>query len=362
MPTPQQARALHDTLTRCNVACTWLAAQGFKTGVTRQYDLQKLAYHELRERFGLTAQAAVRCIAKVADAFKVNRKIAPRFHNLAAQPYDDRIVRFCGQDEVSIWVIGGHRPKIQFVAGAHQRRLLAYRKGEVDLAYIRRKWFLICTCEVPETEEFEPEDWLGVDVGIVNLAADSDGETSTGAAIDRRRRVFAHRRRNLQRRGTRAARRKLNRFKSKQARFQHITNHTIAKAIVQKAERSRRGIGLEDLDGIRDRVKAPRRQRARQANWGFRQLRQFVIYKAALVGVPLRLVDPANTSRECPACHRIDKANRRSRDDFTCVSCGYAGPTDHVAAVNIRSRARAACNPARGAVCPELTTGVAQAA
>ena len=68
MPTPDQERVLSDTLARCNEACTWLAGVGFESGTFRQFDLHKLAYGDLRARFGLTAQAAVRSIAKVADA------------------------------------------------------------------------------------------------------------------------------------------------------------------------------------------------------------------------------------------------------------------------------------------------------
>lgn len=51
------------------------------------------------------------------------------------------------------------------------------------------------------------------------------------------------------------------------------------------------------------------------------------------------LVDPRNTSRTCPVCGTIDKANRPARDKFCCVSCGHAGPADTIAALNIRVRA-----------------------
>ena len=93
------------------------------------------------------------------------------------------------------------------------------------------------------------------------------------------------------------------------------------------------------LQGIRDRVTVRRRQRSRQYNWGFYQLRSFIQYKAKLAGVPVIVVDPRNTSRTCPACGCIDKANRVSQAQFLCSGCGFAGLADAVAARNIRARA-----------------------
>lgn len=347
LPTSEQADALRRTLERCNAACDWLSTTGHAAGTVRQYDLHKLAYAECKVRFGLTAQAVVRCIAKVADAYKIGPKDTVRaFRPLASQPYDDRILRFTREGSVNLWTVDG-RVTLGVAAGEHQRRLLAFRKGEADLMFVRGKWMLACTCDVPEGPAFDPEDWLGVDLGIVHLAADSDGESFSGEAVERNRRVHAHRRRNLQRRGTRAAKRKLRRIAGHQARYQAFTNHCISKAIVQKAQRTGRGIALEDLSGIRSRVTARRRQRARMANWSFHQLGGFVRYKAVLAGVPVLLVDPRNTSRECSACGVVDKASRRTRDDFACTSCGHAESADTNAARVIR--ARAAVMP------PELT-------
>jgi transposase len=66
-------------------------------------------------------------------------------------------------------------------------------------------------------------------------------------------------------------------------------------------------------------------------------------YKSQRKGIPVVLVDPRNTSRECPTCGHIAKQNRKNRNDFQCVQCGTAGPADAIAARNIR--ARAAVNP-----------------
>ena len=71
------------------------------------------------------------------------------------------------------------------------------------------------------------------------------------------------------------------------------------------------------------------------------QLRSFIEYKAALVGVIVVAVDPRNTSRTCPACGHVDKANRVSQSRFLCAQCGCAGLADHFAAVEISRRASA---------------------
>ncbi len=339
LPTREQAACLKTTLVRCNEACSWLAAAGFAAQTYRQFDLHKLVYTDLRTRFGLTAQAAVLSIAKVADAFKVNRKVAPVFRPDAAQPYDDRIIRFTHDGAaVNLWTIEG-RMTVPIVMGEHQRRLMAYRKGEVDLCLIRGKWILAATCDIPETEEFNAADWIGVDLGIVSLMVDSDGTVRSGVEVERHRQNHQRRRRILQKVGTKAAKRRLRIRSRKQARYQRTTNHCIAKAVVLEAERTGRGIALEQLKGIRTRVTARSNQRARLGNWGFGQLSAFVQYKAKRAGVPVYFVDPRNTSRQCSACGCIDRKNRTNQATFLCISCGHSAPADFNAAINIRSRA-----------------------
>lgn len=341
LPTKVQAIGLKATLAQCNAACTAIAAKGFAAGVFRQFDLHKLTYAAARADFDLTAQAAVRSIAKVSDAFKINRKVAPVFRPDAAQPYDERIIRFCGDDIVSIWTVQG-RMKIGFVTGQHQRDLLAFRKGEVDLCLVRGKWFLACACDIPETATFKAEDWLGVDLGIVNIATSSDSKIYSGSEVERVRSKLSRRRAALQRRGTKAAKRRLKKLSGKQARFQKHTNHVISKAIVMDAERTGRGIAVEELTHIRTRVTARRKHRDRLSNWSFGQLRAFLTYKALRVGVPVVAIDPRHTSQQCSCCGLIDKRNRPDQATFSCISisCGHTEAADLNAARNIQTRAR----------------------
>lgn len=120
--------------------------------------------------------------------------------------------------------------------------------------------------------------------------------------------------------------------------------YVISKRIVATAKALNQGIALENLQGIRDRVRLRSSQRATLHSWAFYQLRQYITYKAALAGMVVVAVDPRNTSRQCARCDYIDKANRRTQSQFLCVSCGCASNADFNAALNIRRRAE--CKPA----------------
>lgn len=340
VPTPEQQKLLRATLERCNEACNFLSARAWEAGKLRQFDLHRLAYRDTREKFGLSAQAVVRCISKVADAYKSGRETQRTFRRHSAQPYDDRIFRFVNNTTVSICTLGG-RQKIAYIAGAHQRRLLAFRKGETDLLFVRGKWYAACVCDVESLEPINFSDTLGIDLGVINIATDSDGTFYTGAAVEDVRSRLMRRRAGLQRRKTKAAKRRLRILSGKQWRFQAHTNHVISKALVETAQRSGRAIGLEDLAHIRSRIKARRGQRGRLHNWSFGQLRQFITYKAQRIGIPVLLVDPRNTSKGCSRCGCIDNRNRPDQATFSCVSCGHSEPADINAAQNIRARATA---------------------
>jgi putative transposase len=345
-PTRADAQALKRTLEACNAACTEASRVGFEAfGMkVRQFNLQKVVYGQLREDFGLTAQAAVRSIAKVADAYAAARANKAKleepitFRKHAAQPYDDRIFRFMGGYKVSIWSLDG-RLQIPFVCGSRQQALLQYRKGEVDLMFIRGRWYLAVVCDVPDPKAVEFNDVLGVDFGIINIAYDSEGTPYTGAAVEAVRSRYALRRAMLQRHGTKGAKRRLKKLAGKEARFRKHTNHVVSKAIVAAAERSHSAIALEDLTHIRKRVKARRAQRNRLAGWSFNQLRLFVTYKALRKGIPVLPQDPRDTSRACPECGFVHKGNRKTQDRFSCLECGYTAPADFVGARNLRYRA-----------------------
>jgi len=339
LPTPTQAQSLCDTLERANGACNHIAAWAWEHQVFGQWSLHRALYYEVREQFGLSAQVTVRAIAKVADAYKLNRNRQRTFRPTGAIAYDERILRWLMADSaVSIWTLAG-RQTIPFVCGERQRKLLATQQGESDLALLDGKWYLFATCNVEEPEYIDVVGVLGCDLGIVNILADSDGKTYSGSQVNGLRRRHRRLRQRLQSKGSKAAWRLLKRRSGKEARFAKDVNHRISKQVVQTAQGTGRAIALEELGGIRDRVTVRRGQRATLHSWSFFQLRAFIEYKAKLAGVPVIPVDPRNTSRTCPVCGCIDKANRCTQASFLCVSCGYSGPADTIAAGNIARRA-----------------------
>ncbi len=340
LPTPQQADLLKRTVDAANAACSFISDLAWQARTFGKLPLQKLYYQQVREQFGLSAQMTIRALAKVADAYKPDTRSRRCFRPHASIAYDDRILAFAlPASSASLWTLEG-RQRVPFVCGERQRRLLATRKGESDLRYQRREWYLLVTFELEEPEPLQVEGVLGTDLGIVNLASDSNGEIRSGRQVERRREWYARRRAALQRVGTRSAKRRLRQLSGRQRRFQQDTNHTLSKQLVAKAERTKRAIALEELTHIRRRARARGpQQRARHSSWTSAQLRQFISYKARRAAIPVVLVDLRNTSRTCSLCGHVARANRRSQAEFCCVVCGHRAPADVNAAQNIRYRA-----------------------
>jgi IS605 OrfB family transposase len=338
-PTAEQALALRRTLAASNAACDYISGVAWESKTFRQFDLHRLCYRETRKRFGLSAQAAVRCISKVADAYKLDRKARRAFRPLGSAAYDQRILSYDPQAfTVSIRTLEG-RLKIPFVCGEHQRKMLANRKGETDLAFVRGKWYMLANCSIPSPAAAAPQGFLGVDLGVAQIAADSDGNLYNGSEIKSVRHRQRRLRAKLQSKQTRSAKRRLRKLSGKEFRFAKHVNHVISKQIVAAAERTGRGIAVEELTGIRDRIRATRRQRGVLHSWAFAQLRAFLEYKAKLAGVRLVAVDPRNSSRECSACGHAEKRNRPSQSSFRCAACGFAAHADTNAACVIAGRA-----------------------
>ncbi|MGI5255540.1 RNA-guided endonuclease InsQ/TnpB family protein [Actinacidiphila glaucinigra] len=373
-PTAQDAAALRATLRQCNAAADYVSRVAFEEKEFSKFRLQQIVYTELKAR-GLGAQAAIRTIKKVCDAYVTlhanmraghlgkpgseRRNRAERkpvsFRPDAAQAYDDRLLSWQHTaGTVSIWTVHGRLKGVPFVGSDEQMRLVEKsRRGESDLVERDGSFYLLATCEVAESHLKETSvGFLGVDLGVVNIATTSKGEVFAGRALNRYRTRQERLRAKLLRKGTKSAKRLLKKRARKERRFAANVNHIISKRIVAEAERTSHGIALEDLQRIRSRARLRKPQRATVNSWIFAQLGQFLEYKARRSGVPLVYVDFTDTRRICSRCHHRNRGNLVSETWFHCTSCSVVAHADLNASRNIAHRGELAWSAGRESRAP----------
>lgn len=362
LPDAAQASTLELTLHTLNQHANRVSKVAFANKTFRNYDLRRLTYAGLRDA-GIGSQAAQHVIKKVADAYttlraniragnlgkegslrRVKAENTPiRFRSDAAQPFDQRNLSFAlGARTISLWTVTGRLKNVPFACSDTALTMLAEcKRGESDLLRRDGMWFLLVAVDAVDTPLIQPAGFVGIDLGIANIATTCDGTRHSGRHLNQVRHRHRRLRRRLQAKGTRSARRLLRKRRRREARFAADTNHRIAKRIVTEAERTGRGVALEDLGGIRDRVRLRKPQRVTLHSWAFHQLGAFIAYKAARAGLPVVCVDPAYTSQGCSACGHVDKNNRPDQATFCCTSCGFAEHADVNAARNIAVRGAA---------------------
>jgi putative transposase len=339
---------LLETMRKYNEACNFVAEQAFFLKLTNKYKLHKEVYREIREKFNLSSKFAVWIMGKVVEAYKRDKTTKPNFRELGAIQYDQRNSKI-GIDKVSIMTLQKGRIKLATRIGEYQKSRFDRVKGQSDLIYRNGIFYLIVVVDAPEkSNEYDPVGVLGIDLGIENIAVESDRQVFESKKVEKSRKRYSELRKELQKVGTKSAKRKLKKLSGKERRFKKDANHVISKAIVSKAKGTARAIGMEDLTNIRTSsrttVNFKGSKRDRHSKWSFGELRNFVTYKAKNEGVRLKIVSSKNTSRQCPECEYIDQRNRKSRNDFECLQCGYKEMADYVAAKNIAAKARAAVN------------------
>jgi IS605 OrfB family transposase len=337
-PTPEQHKALLETVERFNEACNYISQLAFEHHTASRVKLHHLAYHYLREHYGLSAQMAVRVVGKVVEQYRRDKTRFHIFKPHSAMVYDSRILAFKGLDKISILTLRG-RLIIPIRIGEYQAARMHTVAKETDLILRNSTFYLATVVDAPEATPDDPTGVLGVDLGIVHLAVDSDGEFYSGEQVDKVREHLDNLKTKLQSRGTKSAKRHLKRLSGKEANFRRNTNHIISKRLVAKAKDTHRLLALEDLKGIRQRVSVNHSQRRRYHSWAFNQLRQFITYKAKIAGVLVKLVDSRYTSQTCPCCGFVSKHNRVSQSSFVCQVCGFASNADLTGAINIAQRA-----------------------
>jgi putative transposase len=348
---------LRQTIIRLNDAANWLSQQVCQLKTINTTKVHHATYYTLREMFQLPSNHACTTIRKVCNAYKslpkekrFNKPI--QFKPLSSINLNKDLFSFRRNNNIGITTIDQGRVDFTIEWGQQRCPNIPNARKTIQLKYQPKldAFFILVQIEIPEPQPITPQDWLGIDTGINNIATDSQGNKYGGEELIQKRNHYKNKRQELQKKktakrktkqDTRSIRRSLNRIRGRERNFTRTILHMISKRLVGVAKALSYGIALEYLKGAKESitVSARRRDRHIRNSWPYHMLQQFIAYKAALAGIPVIWVDPRNTSRTCPQCGYCDKRNRPSQAVFKCRQCGYSQHADFVAACNIAYRA-----------------------
>jgi putative transposase len=253
-----------------------------------------------------------------------------------------------------------------YLQGVGDVRIKLYRdlRGTPQAITVKREgrhWFVSVRCVDIEPTPLEPTGReVGIDLGVVNLVATSDGELVCAGPFGRNAQAAlakAQRDLKLKKRGSNHRRRAVERVALHHRRVRDQRKdlaHKVSRRLVDDYDL----IVLEDL-AIRNMVRRSKPRPAQDGTfepngakaksglnrsihddwWG--QLTRMLAYEAEDAGRELRVVPPHFTSQRCSRCEHVDEASRRSQAVFRCTACGYQAHADLNAACNVLWAGRA---------------------
>ena len=239
----------------------------------------------------------------------------------------------------------------------HQHRSVVGKVKTISVKREGRRWYVVLTAEQTQPEPLPATGSVaGIDLGIANFLADSNGEFVPNPRHGRR---AAEKLEAAQQALSRCKRRSKRRRKAvdtvarlhRKVRRQRLDHaHKTALTLVREHDL----IAHEDLK-IRNMSKTPApkpdpekegellpngaapkaglNRSIADAGWGV--FLAILHAKAEGAGRQVMAVDPRNTSRRCPECGHTAKENRPTQEKFHCVSCGHSAHADTVGAINV---------------------------
>ncbi|WP_371503047.1 transposase [Kitasatospora sp. NBC_00374] len=341
-----------------------------KTSV--KYGMQSAQLKDIRafdpERQGRwsfsSQQATLRRLDKAFAAFfrRVKSGETPGYPRFRGVNWFDT-VEFPKDGDGCRWDSTPHDPvtRVRFQGVGHvkvnQHRAVVGKVRTVSVKREGRKWFVVLTAEQDQPEQLPATgSVVGIDLGIANFLADSNGEfvpnprhaRTVAAKIEAAQRALARCKRRSNRRRKAVAKVADLHRKVRRQRLDHA--HKTALGLV----RAHDFIAHEDLK-IRNMSKAPKpkpdpdqpgvflpngsaskaglNRSIADAGWGV--FLAVLHAKAESAGRELIAVDPRNTSRTCPECGHVAKENRPAQEKFHCQRCGHHAHADTVGALNV---------------------------
>jgi IS605 OrfB family transposase len=341
--TEQVSKSIAETQKAYAMALNRTSDVAFEKKVFSSVALHHITYRDVREMTKLPANLVCSARNVVAEAYKRDKDKHHRWKETAAMRYDARTLTVkLDQEYATLTTLGG-RVKLNLILSDYHRQYLGgtWRiEPTATVSHKGRIWYLhlIVTKDVPDSDS---DARIGIDSGIVRIATTSTGKVFKGGIIKHIRERRFKQRRDLQsaRHKSRNQRRLLQRLAGKEKRSVDWLLWNVANGIVDEAVKVSAGtIAIEDLKGIRARIKVAKKQRLIHHGWPFSSLFLKLAHVASKQGIKVEPVEARNTSKTCHKCGHCDRANRKNQTVFVCVSCGHKSNADFNASLNIRDR------------------------
>jgi IS605 OrfB family transposase len=323
------------------------ARLGWDAKVANATKLHYLAYYPVRASLptlnsNLINTARAKAAEALRSAFAVQeqgRKVRMPQSDACPPRYNVHTYRVDWASQTVRLSLIGARQTIRFAVPDYSAHYAGYPVDTADLIHRNGVWWLHVVVTVPAPDVEPTDEIVGVDLGIAQPAVTSNNRFLGKPAWKTIEGQLFYLKRQLQRTGSKSAKRHLRTVRGKQARFRRDCDHVLSKQIVQSAQPGAT-IVLENLTNIRTRSKIRKQTKTsrRVHSWSFAQIKSFVAYKAEERGCTVAGVDPRHTSQACSCCGHTARNNRRSRGRFVCRVCGFELHADLNAARNIAAK------------------------
>lgn len=347
--TESDRRLLERTIDHWQSACN-IATEIAWPAMTDSGAVQSAAYDVARERTDLGSQHSILATRQAASAVRscvehreCGRSTSKPSFTAPTVTYDPRCMTVFGDGTVSLATVE-NRVRCELAlpneSDGYQDEFLnddTWTLGESTLTVENGEFRLHLGFKkrVIDRETAEDGTVLGIDLGVENLAVTSTAQFFSGRELQHVCREHARQRRALEETGTRGAHLTARRIAGQERRYIRNELHEISRAIVDEARSYDCSvIALEELEGIYDTIATTEFAH----RWAYRQLCEFIEYKAEAHDIIVRYVDSRYTSQQCSECGHRARQNRPERSRFECEHCGSQANADYNAAKNIALR------------------------
>jgi IS605 OrfB family transposase len=307
-----------------------------------------LLYRELIDKYGLPGLCAVSCYSQ---AISIAKGWLKNPHRGKKPPTVKRLSMYLRPQcynikDGKVELIGGYKLR----ADSWDKRYDGYPNGQARLVYKEKedKFTLHVVKHIPRPPKYKPKGVLAVDINERELrVGNSSGERRIDTPIDKALHYVALADK-LKKKYTSPGylawvrrsgiRERVSYLNKKAGDIIEDWARKVSHDIVMEAKRKQLAVAREDLTGLIDRLGRLPESHRRALIWlGYHRLEHWLDWEAEKNGVPVVIVDPANTSTVCPKCGTklVEVGYRRYR----CPHCGFEGDRDTIAVLNIEKKA-----------------------